>query len=110
MIFKFKPENFLLEAGSGIIPGQITNRANYLLDTHLTTLPKVYGQGEGALKSAMWCMNGPDTEMYKHTHTALLWGITEIEKNCEHIPHNPNWETVICLNCGVKLKAKWEKA
>lgn len=40
MSFKFKAEDFLLEAGPGIISGQIANRANFLVQDYLESAIK----------------------------------------------------------------------
>lgn len=113
--------------------------ANYVLETHLATLPRMYGRVDG-----IWGADNEPTD----THTALLWGITEIEKksnkkmydmeglvlssaaiamlekmakqetinnNCIHEPY-PDANGIIralnssCKHCGVKLKTKWEPA
>lgn len=42
---------------------------------HHTKGIKVYGEGVGGGKSAVWTMNGPDKS---HTHTAMLYNIKEI--------------------------------
>lgn len=122
---KFKPEDFMLDHENGKAAAL---RANELLQAHLATLPRVYGAERlktGAVGSEYlweWC-NKMDQGL-TDTHTALLWGITEIEKKeCEHEPrvivkrHIGGGEYTAstkfdanCVNCGVKLKAKWEKA
>lgn len=108
---KFKSEDFNIT--SELAPeAQAAAQANKALEAHLATLPKVYGNRMGN-----WYQEAPGQKSTLST-TALLWGITEIEKNCEHEP-SPHWverpgsdlkPIVSCVNCGVKLKVKWEKA
>lgn len=118
MSFKFKPEDFdldLTENGHKEAAAQ----ANLALQTHLATLPRVYGSIEKTISDSVpgstpqwrWCNKMSQSQ--QDTHQGILWGITEIEKNCEHVP-SPHWEMLnqesICQHCGVKLKVKWEKA
>lgn len=87
----------------------IAYAANKKLNDYLASCPVVYGQGVEAMKSAIWCMNGPDFEVYRHTHKARLFGIEEIKKDCKH---EPDWEEEgtgrpYCIHCNVELVAEW---
>lgn len=130
MSFKFKPEDlqavykkvlkqgFILKTAGDFYETEYATQEmaaelNDLLQAHLATLPKVYGN---------FGINGHDEIVHKDrnpAHTALLWGITEIEtKECEHEPEletlnqGTNWlfGSRRCKRCDIKLKAKWEKA
>lgn len=99
---KFKPEDFKWLHTHSFKLSDVSDQANSLLQAHIATLPKVYGQNIGG---AVWTMPPHDS----NTHTALLWDIEEIEKKeCKHLPWD--FEHPVCIHCGVKLKAKWEKA
>lgn len=114
----FKPEGFIdgeYYSTSPEAATQLAKQANKILQAHLATLPRVYGKAESGYF-------GP-AQHQVNTHTALLWGITEIEKKeCEHQPDIGKLEEqnlcglliIIpvhkCTHCGVKLKAKWEPA
>lgn len=104
----FKPTDFSRHSGSWVSWGEeAASMANKVLEAHLATLPRVYGS-----EDYNW---STETKEIVDTQTALLWGITEIEKKqCEHVnvghvyPTKTHWETQ-CLDCGANLKAKWEK-
>lgn len=103
----FKPEDF--ESITIITDKEmqeIAEIANAKLKEWLDAAPTVYGQGIGAMKSAYWNMNGPDFEIYKHTHAAKLVCIEEIKKDCKHEPLEEIKHTV-CKHCGVHLDAEW---
>lgn len=118
--FKFKPEDFI-EYETTPVTGSsrrtidwMADKANALLQAHLATLPRVYGMINESYANAFDSIKNSQF----NTHTALLWGITEIEKKeCEHAPIFINktdskmlLQNMSCGKCGVKLKAKWEKA
>lgn len=106
---KFKAEDFAEKDPIWSKHVDAARIANELLQAHLDTLPRVYAQKDG-LKNSVWRAN----EWSADTHTALLWDITKIEKECkEHEPVNEPCPLTLgfkCKHCGVKLKAKWEKA
>ena len=91
---------------------RLASVANDILTKYIETLPIVYGQGEGAGKSANWIMNGPDREVYRHTHSAKLIDIQELPKlPCDHeVNYHDGYELKNCIKCNVKLKATWSPA
>lgn len=129
MSFKFKPEDFETILTSMFLKGWdqkgraegIRKVANNVLQAHLATLPKLWGHRHSWNQGPEWIFGttAPTEENDNPTHTALLWGITEIEKKeCEHGPDMNEDGSIFadeegfgrCDKCGVKLKAKWEKA
>lgn len=108
MSFKFKPEDFLYpeEDKSQHWSVVLAKLANQKLQAYLATLPKVYGN---------FGVNNHNEIVHKDrnpAHTALLWGITEIEKECSHliVEYCGGKEGLAqCHYCGVKLKAIWSK-
>ncbi len=121
---EFKADDFQKYTGSTsdtcgiyLTTQSAANAANWRLAEMLKDAQVVYGQGIEAMKSAMWCMNGPDFEVSKHTHRALLVNIEELPKK-ERCKHELNvLETYTtsnadivgqCKHCGVKLVARWE--
>jgi hypothetical protein len=116
---KFRPEDFHLES----LQYHMNNRrvvtideaaeiSNKLIQAHLATLPKVYGN---KCENMETYQNQPEYAWTLHkgkheTHTALLWGITEIKKNCEHEWESNDLDFKKCCLCGVKMVAHWKPA
>lgn len=79
----FKPEDFRFVRLPGVDDYEdclnCAIKANALLDAHLKTLPKVYGEDrprEEITEPMEW-----DNEKFKGaTHTAILWGVEEIKE------------------------------
>lgn len=120
MIEFFKPEDFGVMRDDETSWLYVSEVANKKLNDYLESCPVVYGHGVEAMKSANWCMNGPDFEVYKHTHKARLFGIEEIKKDCKHEPmgyYDLNGTKHIdavkkesrCTFCGVELVATWSE-
>lgn len=109
MSFKFKPENFPFRDEK--LAQLAAVQANLLLQAHLATLPMLYGRSDG--EELYWSKENRGGR----THTALLWGVTELEKKeCKHIARiyttvggSFDMNNVDCMNCGVKLKHEWKK-
>lgn len=65
---KFKPEDFLI---IGVDPKEVADKANNILQSHIATLPRVYGWKSTMNKWSWSDVNLPILD----SHTALLWGI-----------------------------------
>lgn len=118
---KFKPEDFIqyeqmpVTSSSKRTIEWMADTANSVLEKHLATLHPVYANINNGCTGA-WL----DLTSEHDTHTALLWGISEIKKKeCEHknislfyptYQHGPMAIAADCLDCNVKLKANWEIA
>jgi len=122
----FNPEQFEIIQASLGAKNLIANIANSILQDYVVIhkseieeMPKIFINYSGPMKSSFWGLNGPDSEVYGHTHVARLFDIQPTKNECEHEPcrtihglpaminQGKENEFVLCYKCGARLKPKW---
>lgn len=124
--FRFKPKDFYHTGLCEYECEKIAGYSNSILDKHLATCPVVTGDTNS---DTGWAFFSPPNGSRGHTHRAVLFEIEELPKSeCkEHVPTLKSKQpvglpeckdrygaalmlgcSIICINCGVGLTAKWE--
>lgn len=112
---KFTPEMFIESFATYDAQERAANNSQEIFDAWLEAQPVVSGKPDktdGKVYS-WWIPETYGDKGVLNTHRAHLVCIEEIEKKeCEHRPSHMNMigEYSNCVECGVKLKAKWEEA
>jgi len=90
---------------------EIADIANAKIEKLISDSPRVYFYQESASDSKLGVFK---TQYDYHTHTAVLFDIQEIQREC--VEHEPSYalsngqEYTECKHCGKKIVAKWEVA